>query len=456
MADTLGIGTPPTGGTGVVLPTAPSALIAEFVTPPPAAAYAAALLAATVQGRGAQGALLVRTVYGTLSLQTSLNLPPGSTLELRLLPGQPPSAALVNVQEPPEPATPPPPMQLSLGTTVDATVRALPTPPGATPAPAGAAADPPPTPLGQTAAAPPSPSAAPPPAGSPAVGAHLLLRIVAPPQTPSASTLLGRVVAATTGETLVETPIGTLALSQRLGLPPDAIVAFEPLEQTPAPTESAEPPTVTTGWPTLDHVLAALDTAAPALAARMRTALMPASGPQLAGTLLFLTAALYGEGWPGGDIGQALTDAGHGRLRAQLSDDVTKLHQLAGNPATGDWRVLVLPLIDGAMVQPVRLYLRRRDRSSRAPPEEESRFIIDVEMSRLGPLQLDGLMRRKRFDLVLRSHRALPEELRHQASAIFHQTLADAGLAGDIAFATASPFAVSPLAGLRQHVQVNV
>ena len=49
MADTVGIGTSPTGGTGAVLPTAPSAPVAEFVTPPPAAAYAAALLAATVQ-----------------------------------------------------------------------------------------------------------------------------------------------------------------------------------------------------------------------------------------------------------------------------------------------------------------------------------------------------------------------------------------------------------------------
>jgi hypothetical protein len=294
-------------------------------------------------------------------------------------------------------------------------------------------------------------------ADTPAVGAHILLRILAPQQTPSDTTLLGRVVAAPTGETLIETPIGTLALGQRLGLPPDTVVAFETLEQTPAaPSEPTDPQAVTTGWPTLDHVLAALDTAAPTLAAQMRTTLMPTSGPQLAGTLLFLTAALYGDDWPGDAIDQALSEAGHGRLRAQLSDDASKLRQLAGDPATGDWRVLVLPLINGAMVQPVRLYLRRRDRASRAPPEEESRFIIEVEMSRLGPLQLDGLMRRKRFDLVLRSHRPLPEELRHQAGAIFHQTLSDAGLAGDIAFATASPFAVSPLAGLRHQVQVSV
>lgn len=450
MADTVGIGTPPTGGTGVVLPAAPSAPVAEFVTPPPAAASAAALLAATVQGRSAQGALLVSTAYGTLSLQTTLNLPPGSTLELRMLPGQPPSAALVNIQEPPQPAAPPPPMQLTLGTTIEATVRAPPDPANpALPTQAGTESAPPQTSSGQ--------AAAPQSADSPAVGTHVLLRILAPPQTPSGATLLGRVVATSTGETLIETPIGTLALSQRLGLPPDTVIAFEPLEQTPAdPPELADPQAVTTGWPTLDHILTALDTAAPALAAGMRTTLMPTSGPQLAGTLLFLTAALYGEGWPGDDIDQALSEAGHGRLRAQLSDDVSKLRQLAGDPATGDWRVLVLPLINGAMVQPVRLYLRRRDRASRTPPDEESRFIIEVEMSRLGPLQLDGLMRRKRFDLVLRSHRPLPEELRHQAGAIFHQTLADAGLAGDIAFATASPFAVSPLAKLRHQVQVSV
>jgi hypothetical protein len=532
MADTLGIGAPPAGGTGIVLPTAPAAPVAEFVTPPPAAAYAAAAVAATVLGRNPQGALLVRTVYGTLALQTSLSFPPGSSLELRLLPGQPPAAALVNVQNAPEPA--PPPMQLTLGTTVEATVL---------------------TAASSTTTAPAAPAV---PADQPAVGTHLLLRIVAPTATPSTATLLGRVAVATTGETLIETPIGTLALSRRLGLPPGTTVAFEPLEQAPTPTplalgtatveavvqaqvappavaarpdvsplpvgarlllriiappaapsetmllgrvvastgpetmvetpvgllalgqrlgllpgtsiafewlEQAAPPdetidgapqpSVASGWSTLDQALDVLDRAAPTLAGRLRTALMPSSGPQLAGTLLFLMGALYGKGWPGDDVDQALSAADHDPLRARLSDEVAKLQQLAANPATGDWRVLVLPLINGAMVQPIRLYLRRRDRSSRAPPDEGARFIIEVEMTRLGPLQLDGLMRNKRFDLVLRSHRALPTELRRDAGAVFHQTLADAGLAGDIAFVTASPFAVAPLAALRDHVQVS-
>ena len=37
-----------------------------------------------------------------------------------------------------------------------------------------------------------------------------------------------------------------------------------------------------------------------------------------------------------------------------------------------------------------------------------NRFLIDLTLSRIGELQLDGLIRPRRFDLILRTHMPLP------------------------------------------------
>lgn len=76
-------------------------------------------------------------------------------------------------------------------------------------------------------------------------------------------------------------------------------------------------------------------------------------------------------------------------------------------------------------------------------------------MSRLGALQLDGLVRPQRFDLVLRSHRPVATELRQEIAEIFRNATTASGLAGDITFTTASRFAVAPLDALRPHVGVT-
>jgi hypothetical protein len=183
---------------------------------------------------------------------------------------------------------------------------------------------------------------------------------------------------------------------------------------------------------------------------------MPLSGPQLAGTLLFLLGTLYSGAWPTPELARALTASGHEKLAQRLSEDAAELRRLGADEATGAWRVLTLPLLEGATILPLRLFLRRRPKGATAPPEEGTRFAIEVELTRLGTLQFDGLLRGQRFDLFVRSHQPLAVELRQEAGAIFRRVTAQSGLTGEIAFAAAAQFAVTPLAALRSHVQVSV
>jgi len=249
---------------------------------------------------------------------------------------------------------------------------------------------------------------------------------------------------------VLDTPVGLLTLARRLNLPAGTTLGLQRLSLA-APDAPAETPLAQrTSWPALDQALQVLDRAAPELAARLRSDLTPRSGAQLAGTLLFLVNALSNGSWPGTKSTSVLDVAGHRALHERLDGDVAELRQLA-QPASGDWRIFVLPLLDGGVVRPVRLYLRRRQ-AGRAPADQGARFVLDVDLSRLGAVQLDGLVRQQRFDLVLRSHRAIPPEIRQAITQVFHDASSAAGLSGDIIFTTASRFAVAPLEALRGHV----
>ncbi len=338
-----------------------------------------------------------------------------------------PGAAIASVaprgdNSPGESARAAPPTQLDIGTVVEAVLRALP------------------------------------PAGTPdalGIGTHLLLRIVTLPSAPTPGLLIGRIGdGGGGGETLVETAIGLLALLRRLALKPGTIIAFERLGEIAPATSAQDAPSRVGGWPALDETLTVLAQAAPALAAAIQSELMPGSGTQLAGTLLFLLGALYHGNWPGPAVAAALKGAGQANLAQRLAEDTVELRRLGADPATGDWRVLTLPVLAGVTTLPLRVFTRRREPG--APAEDGTRFAIEVELSPLGPLQLDGLLRGVKLSLVLRSHRDLPPELRAQARAAFQRALAAMALVGDISFVTTAQFAVTPLSGLREHVKVSV
>jgi len=67
-------------------------------------------------------------------------------------------------------------------------------------------------------------------------------------------------------------------------------------------------------------------------------------------------------------------------------------------------------------------------------------FLLDVELSRLGPLQLDGLIRGKRLDLMLRSQRPLDAPMRQELNEIFQNAQQATGYAGQLFFQAGAPF----------------
>lgn len=174
---------------------------------------------------------------------------------------------------------------------------------------------------------------------------------------------------------------------------------------------------------------------------------MPRPGPQLAGSLALLISALRGgdiRGWLGQGTMRELARSPGKEAASRLADEFGQLSRLARSDS-GEWRVHALPFFDGARHQQIQLYMKRRDQD--APGEEDipARFVFEFDLSKLGPVQLDGLAANRRFDLVVRSQSDLPDAIRKEIGALFSRTQEENGFAGEIHFQTVPAFAVAPL-----------
>jgi hypothetical protein len=411
-----------------------------------------------VTGQDQSGATLIQTAQGQIAVKLPQPLPQGATVALTLG-GTPqaPQAQLQQVQLPAPQAAAPAPAQ----------------PPAAQVAPNAAQAQPavqakatlvaaPATPQ----PAPSAPQAAPTAQQSVQVGQSVQVRVLpetapkaaAPlPQAPASNfvqTLQARVVAHTSGgQTMLETALGKFALSWPQGVPRPAEGARLALEVTlPQLAKSvagADVPlksgaALSRDWPSLKDAIKVLSEHDPGLAKRVLEEGFPRPGPRLATQVL---SFLSGErtdarAMLGNEIAGALDRAGRTDLLQRLDADLKEMQRQANAP--GDWRAAYVPVWDGQNLSQMRLFSRRESKKD-AKGRKVERFVVELDYSEFGAVQVDGLMTKPKLDLILRTHTAIPAEMRDEIEVVFLEGCSLAGLAGQIYFQAMAKFPVNPV-----------
>lgn len=260
----------------------------------------------------------------------------------------------------------------------------------------------------------------------------------------------GTVVGLTrTGQPVVETPRGTLLLQARSDLPVGTKVRLAPAA-LPAPELDPMPPAIDPArgrdWPALREALAVIAATDPALARHLIDSVLPRPTPQLTKTLVVFLAALRSgdaSGWLGSEALSTLGKAGRDRLSARLTDDFNSIATQAAEPNKEGWRTYAVPFGDevGRLQVHVRAINEEEGEEAEGPARAQRnrplrRFLIDLQLSRLGPMQLDGLIWTGRFDLVIRTRQLLPTSLTRELHGIYSNSLAAVGYSGALAFQT--------------------
>jgi hypothetical protein len=132
------------------------------------------------------------------------------------------------------------------------------------------------------------------------------------------------------------------------------------------------------------------------------------------------------------------------------TDLATRLDRASGEIGTvrpprgpDGWTVTVLPFLGPASIRPMRLYRKPhqdKDAEGTAKGKPSERFMIEVELKRLGPMQFDGLVRERRFDLVIRSRAPFLPALQNLVEQVFQDGLLITGWSGEIGFGRTDKF----------------
>jgi hypothetical protein len=273
----------------------------------------------------------------------------------------------------------------------------------------------------------------------------------------SLGSILSGVATAQTGagnHSVIQTHAGPVSLATAATLPTGTMVELE-IIQLPRPSAPLQDPAMlqrlgqvisdARQWPALEETLQTLSESHPATAQQMINAVLPRLDSGLTANLLFFLFALRG-----GEVRQWMGDAPARALErlkpallGRLRDDFSGLSRVAEEPVSGDGRLLSVPFTNGAAIEQIRLWVHRRDENE--PDEEDdhkspgTRFVVDVDLSQLGRMQLDGHIQdgSKRFDLIIRSDQRLPDEVQIGIRTIFEEATKTSGTTGGLGFQSA-------------------
>lgn len=258
------------------------------------------------------------------------------------------------------------------------------------------------------------------------------------------------------GAALVQSAAGTLSIDVGVPLPVGGVLRLEvigrPLPPPPLSPPASPPQGLTPdGWPTLDQ---AVDTllATDRQAADMLMRMIPQAGPRLAAAMsLFAGAVRSGDSRQllAEPVTRGLEKAGRRDLADRLRKDFLDLADDAARPVgKGDWQAITLPFAHGADIDPISLYVHRpvNEDGQGGRRGDEQRFILDVRMSVLGRIQLDGLVQKdtKRFDLIVRSAEPLPAAMTRDIAGIFAECGQLTGIKGQVTFQAGRSFVELP------------
>ncbi|MDD4617155.1 MAG: hypothetical protein PHW76_08620 [Alphaproteobacteria bacterium] len=190
----------------------------------------------------------------------------------------------------------------------------------------------------------------------------------------------------------------------------------------------------------LPQALAALEQINPQIFHNVVSNFLPQPTESLTGALLFLFSAFKKgnvKDWFGGNAVETLENAGKSSIIGSLSKDLSSAGQKVQDPIVGEWKSYPIPLYAFNQFQELTLHVHA-DRDARKDKDAREigkiRFLIDVKLSRLGAMQIDGFVQPKKLDMVLRSENVLPEGLHQDLRAAYAKALGAVGYAGSLNF----------------------
>ncbi len=257
---------------------------------------------------------------------------------------------------------------------------------------------------------------------------------------------------------------GTVIVAQGQGITtqPNMMNFITPNMQTEnTPSLGQFNPLMGEGWPILDEVLETLSQTDPSLFVRMRAAIPNTSNPVKLSTALLFFIAATGIGdvraWLGDKIMDTLLRAGRSDLLNQLTTDFSAISRRAFEQTPDGWRPYMVPIFLGEELHRLQFFTRQQyheDQENKGRVKQ-TRFLVNIDQTRLGDIQLDGLLQAQRLDMVLRSENEVSGEIKDGIRQHYQSALEETKLSGAIMFEQGKEYYIHPKIGVANHTGNN-
>lgn len=214
-------------------------------------------------------------------------------------------------------------------------------------------------------------------------------------------------------------------------------------------------------WDSFDRLLLAVETLVPEASSLLQSQI-PTPGKQnsqqLSTSLLFFLKALQlktpAQNWLPQTISQNYNSEQMRLPLQNLEADFEQLVRVVRDTATGqEFQRFTLPIQMDDQIQPFYIFMRpfseenkyqHHDSSKKDAlaikdkKKKEVRFLVNVNLSHMGAVQLDGLFKNKNLNMILRLKEALSPDIKNQLITRYTKVLESLGLEGTMRFQGAS------------------
>lgn len=197
-------------------------------------------------------------------------------------------------------------------------------------------------------------------------------------------------------------------------------------------------------WDSLDTLMKSLLHSAPAQAQGLAQMIPTPAQPQSMAALSMFFLSLLRSGQPEALMATEtitlLRQMGKADLLRAVTTDMTLASKIDGLSLPQDWRMTMLPLLWDHHVHRTPLYYKHfpdeqdKDGEQTAKKRRKLRFLFDLNLSRMGGVQVDGFMQSERLDIILRTKSPLSTPMQSQMKRIYAGAMDKSRLTGDLSF----------------------
>lgn len=192
-------------------------------------------------------------------------------------------------------------------------------------------------------------------------------------------------------------------------------------------------------WPAMDDLYQSLAQMSPQAAQSLaRIVPSPAAPNQLgAAALLFVAVLRAGDinGWLGDRKIDSIVKSGKSNVMSRLLQDMTNAGRSNADSGPADWKSYPLPMLWQNEISKVMLHLKsERDPQDKENKDGSTRFILDLSLSRMGEVQLDGMLRGKRLDMIVRTELPVSYTMQEAMKKAYADALEGTDIFGELGF----------------------